>query len=134
MGIRKYTYLCDRCSATKMIVDNNGDRTGWQVAPATLLCGWRDCQGTMTRASTKDINPFDFRDGATVTVAEAKKLLHTDATFRSVVEYATMFALTEDISPMAIDAFKDYKERIRMAAALALVIESNREKEVGDRT
>lgn len=54
-----YDYACDTCASTKTIVEDTA-RTGQTtsyVAPGTLPCGWRGCEGTMSRVETKE-----FRD------------------------------------------------------------------------
>jgi hypothetical protein len=115
------------CSATKTIVEDTS-RTDVQPqeVPKYLPCGWRGCEGTMT---IKAPNPFDFKNGAKDSIDVANLKMHVDAEFRAVVEYATMFALTESISPMSVDQFKEIKDRVKLGAAIALIISEQREQD-----
>lgn len=129
MATRKHLYLCDRCSSTKTIVENT-ERTGNQriEVPSYLPCGWRGCEGTQFKHESLDVNPFDPHDGAAI-LAEAKRRYHTDAEFKAIVEYSFMFALADGTLPLPMKPqdFTELKERVRMAAAVALVMRDNKE-------
>jgi hypothetical protein len=122
--ILKIHYECSICNATKLIVEDTS-RTGVQPqeVPKHLPCGWRGCEGTMTIAAP---NPFDFKNGARDSIDAANLKMLFDAEFRAVVEYATMFALTENVSPMSVDQFKQIKDRVKLGAAIALIISEQR--------
>lgn len=124
--ILKIHYECSMCNATKTIIEDTS-RTGVapQEVPKHLPCGWRGCEGTMT---IKAPNPFDFKNGAKDSIDAANLKMHVDADFRTIVEYATMFALTERVSPVSIDEFKEIKDRVKLGAAIALIISEQREQ------
>lgn len=132
MAIRKHVYLCPLCSSTKTIVEDTVriGRGAQTSPPSDLYCGWRGCNGRMIRSETKEVHHMESLDGLAIT-AEAKRRYHFEAEFKMIVEYSVMFALAEGhIHSVSIEAFTDIKERIRMAAAMSLVIKDEREKRV----
>ena len=60
---------------------------------------------------------------------EATKRYHTDAEFRAAIEYAVMHTLSYKVLPLSEPDIQDFKERLRITAANAIILYEDLKKD-----